>query len=348
MKTLAVFCALLFALNSSADELSLPRNYAAGEDEPHLGELTMLTDGGENAEAYFSFDGKSLSLQSTHGDWGCDQIFTMPIGGGDMQLVSTGKGRTTCAYWMPDGKSVVYSSTHHHEEACPPTPDMSRGYVWALYPTFDIFVVDTQNGDHVQLTEEWGYDAEATVSPQGDRIVFTSDRSGDLEIYTMDLDGGNVVQLTDEVGYDGGPFFSPDGTKIVYRAHHPTEEAAVADYKALLAEHMIRPSQLEIYVMDADGNNKQQVTDLGAATFAPFFHPGGEKIIFSSNYPGKGREFDLWLVNLDGTGLEQVTHTEGFDGFPMWGPDGKTFVFASNRHNSQRGETNVFITEWKD
>lgn len=350
MKKHVVFLAIwiLLATVAGAQDRPLPRDYAPEEGESHFGGLTMLTDGGENAEAYFSFDGRMLSLQSTHGDWGCDQIFTLPVTGGELELVSTGKGRTTCAYWMPDGKRVVYSSTHHHDEACPPTPDMSQGYVWALYPTFDIFVVDTTTGEHTQLTDEWGYDAEATISPQGDRIVFTSDRSGDLEIYSMNLDGSDVVQLTSELGYDGGPFFSPDGTKIVYRAHHPTDQAEIADYQSLLAENRIRPSQLEVYVMDADGRNKRQVTDLGAATFAPYFHPGGEKVIFSTNYPDQGREFDLWMIDLDGTGLEQITHSPGFDGFPMWAPDGRTFVFASNRHNRQRGETNVFITEWKD
>jgi Tol biopolymer transport system component len=340
--------AVLLAAGAVAEEKTLPRSHSPEEGETHFGELLMLTDGGENAEAYFSFDGKSLSLQSTHGDWGCDQIFTMPITGGEMKLVSTGKGRTTCAHWMPNGKSVVYSSTHHHDEACPPPADMSRGYVWSLYPTFDIFVVDTETGEHTQLTDEWGYDAEATISPAGDKIVFTSDRTGDLEIYTMDLDGSNVVQLTDELGYDGGPFFSPDGTKIVYRAHYPRDEESIADYKSLLADHKIRPSKLEVYVMDVDGSNKRQITDLDAATFAPYFHPSGEKIIFSTNYPDLGREFDLWMINLDGTGLTQVTNSPGFDGFPMWAPDGKTFVFASNRHNSKRGDTNVFITEWKD
>jgi TolB protein len=209
-------------------------------------------------------------------------------------------------------------------------------------------VVDTTTGESTQLCDDEGYDAEATISPKGDRIVFTSDRSGDLEIYTMDLDGGNVVQLTDEIGYDGGPFFSADGTKIVYRAHHPQDEEAIADYTSLLAEHKIRPTQLEIYVMDADGKNRRQVTDLGAATFAPYFHPSGERIIFASNYPDRGREFEIWMINVDGTGLTQVTDSPGFDGFPMWSPDGKTLVFASNRHNSQRGETNVFITEWND
>lgn len=348
MKKIALLLVCLVAGNAVADELALPRNYAPDEKETHLGELTMLTDGGENAEAYFSFDGQSLTLQSTHGEFGCDQIFRLPATGGEMQLISTGKGRTTCAYSLPDGETVLYSSTHLHDAACPPSPDMSQGYVWALYPTLDIFTVNTRTGEMVQLTDVDGYDAEATVSPKGDRIVFTSDRSGDLEIYTMDLDGGNVVQLTDEVGYDGGPFFSPDGTKIVYRAYHPTEANAVADYQRLLAQHLIRPTRLELFIMDADGQNKRQVTDLGSATFAPYFHPSGDKIIFASNYPGNGREFNLWLVNVDGTGLEQVTFAEGFDGFPMWAPDGKSFVFASNRHDSQPGETNVFITQWKD
>ena len=307
----------------------------------------MLTDGGENAEAYFGFEGKQLTLQSTHG-FDCDQIFTIDVEGSDMRLVSTGKGRTTCAYFLPGDERVVYSSTHHHDEACPPSPDMSQGYVWALYPTFDIFVANADGSDPQALTTEWGYDAEATVSPKGDKIVFTSVRDGDLEIYTMNLDGSNVTRLTDSLGYDGGPFFSPDGTKIVYRAHYPETEEQIADYKALLADNKIRPSQLEVYVMDADGKNKVQVTDLESATFAPFFHPSGQKIVFSTNYPDRGREFDLFMINVDGTGLEQITHSEGFDGFPMFAPDGKTFVFASNRHNTLPRETNVFVTTWKD
>lgn len=322
--------------------------HAPAEGESHFGELTMLTDGGENAEAYFSFGGDALSYQSTHGEYECDQIFTMNLDGSGKKLVSTGKGRTTCAYFLPGDERIVYASTHHHEEECPPSPDMSRGYVWALYPTYDIFVADADGSNVEQLTDEWRYDAEATVSPQGDKIVFTSLRTGDLEIYTMDLDGSNVQQLTDGLGYDGGPFFSPDGTKIVYRANYPQTEEEIADYTSLLEQDMIRPSKLEIYVMDADGSNKQKVTDLEAASFAPFFHPSGEKIIFSTNYPDLGREFDLYMINVDGSGLERITNSPGFDGFPMWAPDGETFVFASNRHNSQRGETNVFLTQWKD
>ena len=330
------------------EQKSLPYTLEPNEGEEHFSTLTQLTDGGENAEAYFSFDGEQLILQSTHGPWGCDQIFTIDVEGSPMRLVSTGKGRTTCAYFLPGDEKIIYSSTHHHMDDCPEPPDMSQGYVWAIHPEYDIFVANADGSDLQPLTTEWGYDAEATVSPQGDRIVFTSTRDGDLDIYTMNLDGSDVRRLTDEVGYDGGPFFSPDGTKIVYRAHHPTEDAAVADYERLLADGKIRPGALEVYVMNADGSDKQQVTDLGAAAFGPFFHPSGEKIVFSTNYPDKGREFDLYMIDVDGSNLTRITTAPGFDGFPMFSPDGKTFVFASNRNNSNPGDTNVFVTRWKD
>jgi Tol biopolymer transport system component len=326
----------------------LPRIHAPEAGEEHFGQLRMLSDGGENAEAYFSFDGQRLIFQSTRPPYECDQIFTMHLDATQLQMVSTGMGRTTCAYFMPGDDRIVYASTHHHMQDCPPTPDMSRGYVWALYPEYDIFVADADGENVVQLTDTWRYDAEATISPKGDKIVFTSLRDGDLEIYTMNLDGSDVRRLTHELGYDGGPFFSPDGSKIVYRSHQPQTDEEIADYEALLAEDRIRPSKLEIFVMDADGSNKRRVTDLDSASFAPFFHPSGEKIIFSTNYPDGGREFDLWMVNLDGSGLERITFSEGFDGFPMWAPDGETFVFASNRHNSKPNETNIFLTTWKD
>ena len=331
---------------ASAD---IPRIVQPSPDETHFGELRMLTDGGENAEAYFSFAGDQLVFQSTRPPYDCDQIFTMDIETGATQLVSTGTGRTTCAYFLPGDRWIVYASTHLANPDCPPPPDMSRGYVWPIDPGYDIFRVRPDGTDLEQLTFETGYDAEATVSPKGDKIVFTSMRDGDLDIYTMNTDGSDVRRLTDGIGYDGGPFFSPDGEKIVYRTRHPSDPEEIADYQALLAEGMIRPSKLEIWVMDADGSNKQQITDLGVAAFAPFFHPSGEKIIFSSNFGDpSGREFDLWMVDLSGENMERITFTEGFDGFPMWSPDGKTFVFCSNRNNSKPGETNVFVTEWKD
>jgi len=332
---------------SAAVETSVPRTYPPDPQERHFSELTMLTDGGENAEAYFSFDGTSLIFQSTRPPYGCDQMFTIPVAGGPLTLVSTGTGRTTCGYFLPGDEHVIYSSTHLGGDECPPTPDHSRGYVWPIYPSYDLFRANADGSDPVRLTDTPGYDAEATVSPLGDRIVFTSMRDGDLDIYSMNLDGSGVVRLTDQLGYDGGPFFSPDGTKIVYRAHHPTDPSEVEDYTTLLADGLIRPSKLEIWVMDADGSNKLRITDLGVAAFAPFFLPSGDRIIFSTNYGDPtGREFDLFVVNLDGSGLEQVTFSGGFDGFPMFAPDGETFVFCSNRHNSNPGETNVFVTKW--
>jgi len=328
----------------------VPRVVQPDPREVHFSELHMLTDGGENAEAYFSFDGSKLIFQSTRPPFACDQIFVMDVdGSGPPRLVSTGKGRTTCAYFYPDGEHILYSSTHLASPDCPPPPDRSQGYVWALYPGYDIFRANADGTGIERLTDTPGYDAEATISPRGDRIVFTSMRDGDLDIYTMNLDGSDVRRLTHELGYDGGPFFSPDGSKIVYRAYHPRTPEEIEDYRRLLAQGLIRPTTLEIWVMNADGSGKHQVTHLGAASFAPFFHPSGEKIIFSSNYGDpEGREFELYLVNLDGSGLERVTYSPEFDGFPMWAPDGKTFVFCSNRMNSHPHETNVFVTRWRE
>lgn len=335
--------------------LALPWTALAQEDassfldsrEVHLKNLRQLTFSGENAEAYFSFDGNHLIYQSRGQGEGCDQIYTLDLATGETRLVSTGEGRTTCSYYYPGDDRILYASTHHWDEACPPPPDMSQGYVWGLYPTFDIFAANPDGSGLVQLTHSWGYDAEATFSPVEDLMVFTSMRDGDLEIYTMRGDGSNVRRLTDRLGYDGGPFFSPDGTKIVYRAGYPDTEEEVQDYKRLLAQGMIRPSALEVWVMDADGSNKVQVTDNGAANFGPFFHPSGEKILFSSNLGDpSGREFDIYMINVDGTALKQITFTGGFDGFPMFSPDGRYFVFGSNRNESHSGNTNVFIAEW--
>lgn len=318
-------------------------------EERRFASLTQLTFEGENAEAYFSSDGQRLIFQRRHeGEYECDQIFTISVEGGDRQLVSTGLGRTTCSYFFPDDSRIVYSSTHHAAPECPPPPDMRRGYVWALYD-YDIYTANPDGSDVRPIFSSPGYDAEATLSPDGSRIVFTSSRGGDLDIYTMNPDGSDVRQLTHEPGYDGGPFFSPDGTKIVYRARHPESEEELADYQGLLADGLVRPGVLDIYVMDVDGSNRLRLTNNGAANFAPFFHPSGEKVIFSSNLNDpSGRDFDLFLVNLDGTGLEQVTFGEEFESFPMFSPDGRYLVFGANRHGSHEGNTNVFIAEWID
>lgn len=315
--------------------------------EKHLKNIKMLTKSGENAEAYFSFDGKKLTFQATFDSMQCDQIFTMNIDGTDRRLISTGKGRTTCSYYYPDGKKIMYASTHLISDDCPPPPDRSKGYVWKLYDSFDIFVVDTNGSNLKQLTDTPGYDAEATISPKGDKIVFTSLRDGDPEIYTMNLDGSDQKRLTYEKGYDGGPFFSQDGSKIVFRASRPRTEEQFADYNDLVHNGYVRPTALEIFVMDADGKNMKQITNLGSASFAPYFHPNDKKIIFSSNYKGDNpRDFNLFMVNIDGTGLERITYNSSFDGFPMFSPDGKYLVFASNRFNKKESDTNIFIAEW--
>jgi len=315
--------------------------------EPRFASLRQLTEGGQNAEAYFSSDGQRLIFQATRpGVSECDQIFSMNLEGGDLKQLSTGKGRTTCGYFYPAGDKILYSSTHHIDEACPPPVDRSKGYVWPLHD-YDIFVADADGGNLRQLTDHPGYDAEATISPDGKTIVFTSTRDGDIEIYAMDADGSNVRRLTHEEGYDGGAFFSPDGSKIVYRAYHPTDPQELADYRGLLQQKLIRPGRVELYIMDADGSNKRQITNNGAANFAPFFHPSGEKIIFSSNLGDpNGRVFHLYMINLDGTGLEQITTEGNFNGFPMFSPDGKKLVFASDRNASHPREMNVFIADW--
>ncbi len=338
--------------NTPADTQSFAINagvpFESSPEEPRLANIRMLTNGGENAEAYFSGDETKLIFQRTRPpEIPCDQIFTLDLGTGEEKLVSTGKGRTTCAFFYPSGDKIVYASTHHISEQCPAPPDMSQGYVWALY-NYDIFMADADGSNVRQLTNEPdSYDAEATISNDGSKIVFTSTRNGDLDIYVMNADGSNVRQLTNEPGYDGGAFFSADGTKIVYRASRPKDEQELADYRRLLAQGLVRPGRLDIYVMDADGSNKRQVTDNGAANFAPFFHPNGQQIIFSSNmHDPRGRNFDLYLINIDGTGLERVTTHGDFDGFPMFNRAGTKLVFASNRGQAKPGETNVFISDW--
>ncbi len=316
--------------------------------EKHFKNIRQLTFSGENAEAYFSADGKKLILQAHDGKGLCDQIYIMDIATGEKKLVSTGDGVTTCSYFQyPNDDKIVYASTHLAGKDCPPPPDFSKGYVWKLYPGFDIFRADPDGSNLERLTDAPGYDAEATYAEDGSRIVYTSLSSGDLELWTMKPDGSDKIQLTDRLGYDGGAFYSHDGKKIVWRAYYPETEQEIADYKALLAENMIRPMALQIRVMNADGSNPVQVTHNKAANFGPFFFPNNDRIIFCSNMGDpKGRNFDLWAVNSDGSDLEQITFFGDFDGFPMFSPDGKYFVFASNRNQAKPGDTNIFICEW--
>lgn len=320
------------------------KTVAAIGKEVHLANVRQLTFGGENAEAYFSFDGRRLSFQSTR-DGGCDQIYTMNIDGSDVRRISQG-GRTTCAYYTPDGQHVVYASTIKAGPQCPPVPDFSMGYVWPIYAEYDIYRANADGTNPQALTTTPGYDAEATIRKDG-RIVFTSVRDGDMEIYSMNGDGTDVRRLTHREGPDGGPFFSHSGRRIVYRGR-TLKAGELDDYRVLLNRSLWRPTSLEIFVMNDDGSNLRQVTSLGAASFAPFFTPDDQRIIFSSNaHNPRGRDFELFLINVDGTGLERVTYNDTFDGFPMFSPDGRHLVFASNRYSAKEGETNVFIGEWR-
>lgn len=348
-----VVIALLFIAGKS------PKASIDNPKETHLHNLRQLTFGGDNAEAYFSPDGKWLTFQSNNKAWGleCDQIFAMNIKAASRdstyrpQLISTGDGRTTCSYFMPDGKHILFASTHKSGKPCPPSPDLRKDgkYLWSIYESFDIFVADLKGNIVKQLTDTPGYDAEAVLSPKGDKILFTSTRSGDLELWTMNLDGSNPVQLTNQLGYDGGAFFSADGNKIVFRASRPTTEIEIKEYKDLLAQGLVAPTNMEIYTCNVDGSDLKQVTKLGKANWAPFFSPKGNKIIFSSNHASaRGYDFQLYLINTDGTGLEQITHESIFNAFAMFSPNGKQLVFSSNRRNHGTRDTNVFIAEWTD
>ena len=350
---------LITGCGGSSEDKSAEKEISQGSDtsvslarpgeEKHLANIKQLSFGGENAEAYFSADGRQLIFQSKRDSFQCDQIFTMNIDGSDVKLVSTGRGRTTCSFFAPNGSEYIYASTHQADPNCPPPPDMSRGYVWGLFPGYDIYRVNFESGEMVNLTPDNPYyDAECAYSPDGQKIVFTSLREGDIDLYTMNTDGSGLMRITSEFGYDGGPFFSPDSKWICYRADHPTEESAIADYKTLLEHNEIRPGNLELFVIRADGSERHQITKLGGANFCPYFHPDGKRLIFASNHHTGDRNFDLFMVNIDGSGLEQITFDEDFEGFPMFSADGKKLVFASNRNQGQPGETNIFIADWID
>ena len=297
-----------------------------------------------------------IVFQGKNTDWNapCDQIYVFPFSDGDMkneipQLISEGLGRTTCSYFMPGDQSVIYASTRSGGDECPPEPERrSDGkYVWPIYADFDIYIADLKGNIIDTLVSGPGYDAEPTVSPKGNKIVFTSDRSGDLELYTCDIDGSNQKQVTFELGYDGGAFFSPDGKKLVFRSSRPTTDEDIKEYKDLLKEGLVKPTNMEIYVCNVDGSDMTKVTNLGNANWAPFFHPSQEKIIFSSNHASKGGySFNLYMINVDGTGIEQITFDKVFAAFPMFSYDGKKLIFSSNRNNGGTRNTNLFIADW--
>ncbi len=352
---------LIYLITTSCNSTPEKKPYNSEDDtlkyaqEVHLQNVRQLTFGGDNAEAYWSYDSEKLIFQSNNPEWGveCDQIFTMDISeknpGFEPPMISTGKGRTTCSYFLPGDSTFVYSSTHAENPSCPvaPRPGSGGAYVWPIYGTYDIYKADLDGNIIDTLTNSPGYDAEPTVSPQGDKIVFTSTRTGDLELFIMNTDGSDVKQITDELGYDGGAFFSPDGSQLIFRASRPQTEEEIAEYKSLLEQGLVEPTNMELFIVNVDGTGLRQITDLGNANWAPYFHPSGEKVVFSSNHQSqRGFPFNIFMINIDGTGLKQVTFDDTFDSFPMFSPDGSKIVFSSNRNNGGDRSTNVFVAEW--
>ena len=331
-------------------------SFAQGKDEVHLKNVKQLTFGGNNAEAYFSRNSKYVSFQSDFKEWGleCDQIFYMDVTKDSKvqkpKMVSTGFGRTTCSFFMPKGKEIIFASTHEKGgHACPMPPEMGKKYLWAVYETFDIYVSDLKGKVKRRLTDTPGYDAEATVSPDGKSIVFTSTRNGDLDLYIMDIDGKNVRQITHELGYDGGAFFSPDSKKLVFRASRFNSEEERQEYKENLKKNLVAPTNMEIFTINVDGTDLKQITHLGKANWAPYFTPKGDKIIFASNHHSqRGYDFQLYLVDLDGSNLKKITTESNFNAFPMFSYDGKKLIFSSNRDNGGTRDTNLFIADWVD
>lgn len=363
MKQFPLVVVALLGLSSGIFAQEKPARQNAGNilhypEEKHFRNVRQLTFGGDNAEAYFGFDNEHIIFQRTNPKEGleCDQIFygKLPKSGKDSfqyKLVSTGTGRTTCAYLMPDKKHVLYASTHLGSKDCPPVPDRSviKKYVWPIYDSYDIFISDLNGQVTRQLTKEPGYDAEATISPKGDKIIFTSTRNGDLDLYVMDIDGKNVKQITHELGYDGGAWFSPDGSKIVWRASRPKTDEEVREYKTLLQQGLVMPTNMEVFVANADGSNARQITHLGKANWAPNFMPDGKRIIFASNHEyERGFPFNMYIMNLDGSNVEKISRDGGFDAFPMFSPNGKKLIFSSNRNNGGTRDTNLFICDWVD
>lgn len=318
--------------------------------EKRFRNVRKLTSGGENAEAYWAFGGRKLIYQSKRPPFQCDQVFVLDLETGEEKLVSNGKGKCTCAYFLRGDREIVYSSTFLRDENCPIAGRLVRGrYVWPVFPGFDIFRANADGSNLRRITENDGYDAEATVCPVTGRIVFTSLRDGDLELYTMEPDGSDVQRLTNRPGYDGGAFYSHDGSKLVARSSFFTSDKDRDEYFTFLKQNMILPTQVDLVVMDRDGSNFRRVTDNKSANFAPYWHPDNRRIIFCSNLAQENkssRNFDLFMIGEDGQGLEQVTTNDTFDGFPMFSPDGKHLVFASNRYGVEYGETNIFVAEW--
>ena len=317
------------------------------QTSPHFSNLQQLTHGDSNGESYWSPDSKHVIFQSTRGTAQCDQEYIMNADGSDQHLVSTGKGATTCGYFV-DNMHVLYASTHEGNPSCPAPPDHSKGYVWAVHPTFDIYLATLDGKIQKKLTDAPGYDAEATVNFKTHKVMYTSMSAGDLDLWTMNADGSNKKQITHTEGYDGGGVFSHDGKKIVWRAYHPDTPEKKAAYQALLKDNLTTPMKMELWTANADGSSAKQITQFGCASFAPTFTPDDKKILFATNKDKcDSSTFELYLINPDGSGLERVTDYGKFTSFPEFSPDGKKLIFSSSYGSKSNYEFNLFTVDWK-
>ena len=320
MKLIIALCIILLsgnAVNASDGE---------GMEGRYLQNIKQLTTDGISGEGYFSRDMKKIIFQSVRGGHPYYQIYTMDIDGSNQVRVSNGKGKTTCSYFRPDGKKIIYASTMHNPLSGTEPPKEEKKYQWDFDADMEIYEADPDGSNLRRLTNSEGYDAEGTFSNDGTKIVFTSQRDGDLEIYTMNADGTGPKRLTSAKGYDGGAFFSPDDKQIVFRAFRDQEKPRIG----------------QIFIMDADGKGEHQITNTAAVNWAPYFHPSGKYIIFASN-PEDHKNFDLYIIKPDGTGLKQITFDKGFDGLPVFSPDGKKLLWTSTRSG---GKSQIFIADW--
>ena len=313
-------------------------------ESAHLTNVRQVTSGLSRAgEGYFSPDGRSVIFQAV--PYLVPSIFHHPKPDEDgyqiytgvldldtpARMVSTGKGRCTCPFFHPSGKSILFASTHlsPSTEAAPskgPAYSRTERYRWEFPETMDIFSASPDGGNLKRLTDTPGYDAEGSYSADGSRIVFTSFRDGDAEIYIMDADGKNPRRITHAKGYDGGPFFSPDGKRIIYRSDRKGNDL------------------LQVYVNNTEGTAERALTQNEFVNWGPYWHPDGSHVIYATSKHGHSN-YELYLMNVDSGAEERITYHEGFDGLPVFSPDGKRLMWTSSGRTTDR-KSQLFIADF--
>jgi TolB protein len=341
---------IVLAAYPAAAEDSAPSPPRSSVESVYLSNIRQVTEGFVKAgEGYFSPDQQTIIYQAVTAEYPFYQIYAQPFAGGRPRLVSTGKGRTTCAYFSPDGRHIVYASSHldphldqteadeRKRQAEDAASGRRRRYDWVFDPYMDIFRADLDGSNLVRLTDAPGYDAEGAYSPDGKQIAFCSTRDGDPDIYLMNADGSNVRQITNEPGYDGGPFISPDGRWIVYRTDRKQKE------------------MLQIHCIGIDGKNDVALTDNVGVNWAPYWHPTKPFIIWAGadhSDPTKRPNYDLWIMpyeihdgKIKGGEVHRVTDHPSADVLPVFSPDGKRLMWTSNRTSDNSSQ--LWTAEFK-